>query len=322
VAGVKLRGSYGTSFRAPNFDNLRQDPGTILLFAFPIPDPSSPTGTSNVLVRRGNDPDLRPEKATTWSLGADLEPRFAPGFSANVTYFNIDYRDRITSPAANLFNFLVNRSTYQAIITDHPSAALVSSFYNSPFFVNPFGIDPGSIAAVVDARLQNLSAVRESGIDADLGYRFAALDGQAEVGAAGTYILKIDQSLTPTAPVTDVVDILGNPVDLRVRGRALWNDDRWSASLFVNYLDSYTNLTNVTPQRVRSWTTFDAQLAYRWPRGSGALSGLRVALGATNLLDSDPPYAAYNLGILVTGYDPDNASPLGRVVSLELTKSW
>jgi outer membrane receptor protein involved in Fe transport len=92
--------------------------------------------------------------------------------------------------------------------------------------------------------------------------------------------------------------------------------------LFVNYLDSYTNLTNVTPQRVHSWTTFDAQIAYHMPEKRGPLSGLRIALGATNLFDADPPYAAYNLGLLITGYDPDNASPLGRVVSLQVTKSW
>jgi outer membrane receptor protein involved in Fe transport len=322
VSGLRLRGTYGTSFRAPSFDNLRQDPGTKLLFAFTIPDPQSPTGQSNILVERGNDPDLRPEKVTTWSIGADLEPVFLKGFRANLTYFNIDYRDRITSPAANLFNFLVNRDTYQAIITDHPSAQAISAFYASPYFVNPFGITPDTITAIVDARLQNLSIVRQSGLDADVRYRFDAFGGHGEIGAAGTYIFKIDQAYTPTAPVHNVVDILGNPVDLRIRGRLLWNDSKWGASLFVNYLDSYTNLTNVTPQRVHSWTTLDAQISYTVPAERGPFSGLRIAVGATNLLDTDPPYAAYNLGLLVTGYDPDNASPLGRVISLELTKKW
>lgn len=322
VNGLRLRGTYGTSFRAPSFDNLRQDPGTKLLFAFIIPDPQSPTGQAKILVERGNDPDLRPETATTWSVGADVEPAFLPGLKASLTYFNINYRDRITSPAANLFNFLVNRDTYQAIITDNPSPDAVNAFYASPFFVNPFGIAPGEIQAIVDARLQNLSVVRQSGLDADIRYSFDVFGGKAEIGAAGTYIFKINQALTPTAPINDVVDILGNPVDLRLRGRALWNNDRWGASLFVNYLDSYTNLTNVTPQKVGSWTTFDAQISYSIPKGRGPLSGLRLALGATNLLDTDPPYAAYNLGLLATGYDPDNASPLGRVISFQVTKAW
>ena len=322
VEGVRLRGTYGTSFRAPSFDNLRQDPGTTLLFAFQIPDPASPTGQSNILVRRGNDPDLRPEKATTWSLGADLEPHVLPGFRASTTYYKIDYRGRITSPAANLFNFLVNRSTYQAIITDNPSPGTIDAFYASPFFINPLGIAPETITAIVDARLQNLSVVRQSGLDADIRYAFDAFGGEAEIGASGSYIFRIDQAYTPTAPVNKVVDVLGNPVDLRIRGHAFWSNAHWSASLFVNYLDSYANLTNAAPQRVHSWTTLDAQIGYRLPQKDGPLAGLRVALSATNLLDRDPPFAAYNLGVSITGYDPENASPLGRVVSLELTKTW
>jgi iron complex outermembrane receptor protein len=170
--------------------------------------------------------------------------------------------------------------------------------------------------------LQNLSVVKQSGLDVDIGYSFNAFGGEAEIGAAGTYIFGIDQALTPDAPVNDVVDVLGNPVDLRIRGRASWTDDRWSASLFVNYLDSYTNLTNPAPERVASLTTVDAQLSYRFAQARGPLSGLRMAVGATNLFDAKPPYAAYNLGLVVAGYDPDNASPLGRVVSLQVTKEW
>ncbi|MES2902937.1 MAG: TonB-dependent receptor [Pseudomonadota bacterium] len=320
LGGLRLRGTYGRSFRAPAIDNLRQD--AILLFAFTIPDPASPTGSSNVLVSRGNDPDLRPEKAANWTLGADFEPRFLPGFKASLTYYNIRYRDRISSPAANLFNFLVNRDVYQGIIEDNPSPATVESFYSSPFFVNPLGIAPEAINAVVDARLQNLAVVRQSGLDVDVRYAFDAFGGQTEIGASGAYIFNIGQAITPDAPVTDVVDILGNPVDLRLRGRASWSNDRWSAALFVNYLDSYTNLTNPEPEKVASWTTVDAQLSYRFQRDRGPLSGLRIALSATNLFDAAPPYAAYNLGLVVAGFDPDNASPLGRVVSLTATKSW
>lgn len=322
LKGLHLRGTYGTSFRAPSFDNLRQDPGTALLFAFTIPDPASPSGQSNILVRRGNDPGLQPEKAKSWTLGAELEPSALPGFRASATYYNINYRDRITSPAANLFNFLVNRSTYQGIIEDNPSAETIAAFYASPIFINPLGIAPGTITALVNAQLQNLSVVRQSGLDVDMAYAFDAFGGQAEIGASGAYIFRIDQALTANAPVSNVVDTLGNPVDLRIRGRASWTNERWGASLFVNYLDSYTNRTNPLPEKVASWTTVDAQLSYRFANKAGPLAGLRMALSATNLFDRDPPYADYNLGILATGYDPDNASPLGRVASLQITKSW
>ena len=319
--GLTLRGTWGKSFRAPSFNNLRQDPANSLFFAYTLPDPAAATGQTNVLVIRGNDPDLRPERATSWTIGADLRPPSIPNLHASVTYYNIAYRDRIASPAANLLNFLVNRETYQGIIDPSPSLATIQGYFASPVFQNPFNLAPEQIALLIDARLQNLSTVRQSGLDVDLGYGFDAFGGKADVGLSGAYIFHIEQALTASAPATDVVDRLGNPVDLRLRARAGWSDDRINVSLFANYLDGYTNLTNAAPQRVRSWTTFDLQLGYRFgEKGTG--NDLSIALSATNLFDRDPPKAAYFLGVFSAGFDPDNASPLGRVVSLTVTKRW
>ena len=323
VAGMTLRSSYGKSFRAPSFDDLRQDPGSQLIFAYTIPDPASSSGASNVIVLRGNDPKLRPERATTWTLGADFAPRGVPGLHAGITWFNIDYRDRIDTPAAQLFNFLVNRGTYAAVIEANPSAARIAALYADPIFINPLGIaETDRFAAVVDARLQNLSVVHQSGLDLDIGYAFDLAGGRAEVGGAGTYIFEIRQGLTPDAPTTDVVDTLGNPVNFKARGHVSWSSSALGAGLFVNYVDGYTNLLNTAPEHVDAWTTFDLQLSYRFRKDHGALKGLRVALNASNLFDRDPPYAAYYIGLSTNGYDPENASPLGRVISLQITKSW
>ena len=142
------------------------------------------------------------------------------------------------------------------------------------------------------------------------------------MGGAGTYIFEIRQRLTPDAPTTDVVDTLGNPVNFKARGHVFWSSSALGAGLFVNYVDGYTNLLNTAPEHVDAWTTFDLQLSYRFRKDHGALKGLRVALNASNLFDRDPPYAAYYIGLSTNGYDPENASPLGRVISLQITKSW
>ncbi|MEO7689358.1 MAG: TonB-dependent receptor, partial [Sphingomonas sp.] len=263
VAGLTIRGTYGTSFRAPSFQDLRQDSGSQLVFPYTVPDPQSPTGQSNIIVIRRNDPNLKPERATTWTLGADLKPAFLPGAHAGVTWFKVDYRDRIASPSAQLFNFLVNRSTYAGIIEPNPSPARVAELYASPYFSYLLNIPPtATFAAVVDASLQNLSIVKQSGLDLDLGYGFAAFGGTADLGASGTYIFHIRQAITASAPVNDVVGILGNPVDFRARGHVTWASQSVGAALFANYVDGYTNKTNATPQHVGSWTTFDLQLSY------------------------------------------------------------
>lgn len=322
VRGLSFRGSYGKSFRAPSFQDLRQDPGSKLIFAYPLSDPASSSGTTNVVVIRGNDPALRPERATTIAIGMDVTPSGIPGLHAGLTWFDIDYRDRIATPAAQLLTFLTNRATFAPIIEDSPSAALVAELYADPFFINPFGIAQSSVRALVNARLQNLAVVRQSGADLDLGYAFDVRGGRADIGVTGTYLFQIRQALTATAPVTDVVDTLGNPVDLRLRGHAGWSSGGFGAIVTANYVDSYTNRTGNTPQAVSSWTTFDMQLSYAVPDEAGLWGGVRVALNVSNLFDRDPPYAAYVVGSSTSAYDPENASPVGRMISLQVSRKW
>ncbi|MEG3088344.1 TonB-dependent receptor [Sphingomonas sp. PB4P5] len=322
VKGLTFRGSYGKSFRAPGFNDLRQDPGAQLVFAYPLPDPASPTGTTNVIVIRGNDPALRPERAKTITFGADITPSGISGFRASATWFDIDYRDRISSPANQLLSFLTDRATYAPVIADKPTAARIAELYADPFFINPFGIAPSTIRAVADARLQNLAVVRQSGADLDLAYAFDLGKGRADVGASGTYLFHIRQALSATAEPVDVVDTLGSPADLRMRGHVGWTSGRFRGVLTANYVDSYTNRTTATPEKVTSWTTLDLQLNYAVPADAGALGGLRIALSATNLFDRDPPYAAYLVGPYTYGYDPENANPAGRVFSLQVSRKW
>ena len=323
VDGLTLRGTYGKSFRAPSFSELRQDPGTQAIFSYTVPDPSATSGQANIIVLRGNDPKLRPERATTWTLGGDVKPAALPGFHIGLTYFNIDYRDRIASPAAQIYNFLVNRSTYAPITIEAPSATQVAALYASPIFVNFLNIPASApFAAVVDARLQNLSVVKEGGVDLDAGYSFDLWRGRTEVGGSITRIFYIKQGLTASSPLNNVVSVLGNPVDLKGRGRLSWSNAHFGAVAFANYVGSYVNRSNATLQHVAAWTTFDLQLAYTFSAGRGPLDGVRVALSATNLFDRDPPYAAYYIGSYGSAYDPENANPLKRVVSLQVTKTW
>ncbi len=323
VGGVTIRGSYGKSFRAPGFTELRQDPGAVTYFAYPVVDPQSSTGTSNLMVLRGNDPNLRPERATTWTLGADIKPAMIPGLDASVTWFNIDYRDRIASVASGLTSFLTRRDIYEPILTFNPSATLVAELYASPYYSDLGGLPrTAPILAIADARTRNLSIVKQAGLDVDLGYAFDLAGGHAELGAVATYIARIEQQVTATSVPVNVVGTVGNPLDLRIRGRASWNSGGFGLALFANYADSYVNRTTATPEKVSSWTTFDLNLSYSFPRETGVLKGLRISLNASNLFDKDPPYVSYIVGALTTGFDAENASPIGRFVALQVTKSW
>lgn len=321
VADLSVRASFGRSFRAPGFQETRQGRGTALFLPQSLADPSSPSGTTNALILFGNQPGIGPEKARTWTLGAEYRPAVLPGLSIGATWFDINYRDRIASLQSDYLTFFANRARYGALIDDAPAAATVARFYADPSFSNPFGIAAADIAAIVDARTSNLASSRVEGLDFDLGYRLTANTLDLAAGIAGAYLFRVEQRILPEAPASDVVSTTGNPVDLRFRGRLVAEKGALSAAAFVNYVDGYLNTGIVQPERVRSFTTVDLQFGYTLPR-IGSLESLRLTLSASNLFDRQPPYVNNPTVFSATGFDPDNASPVGRLVAVQLVTSW
>ncbi|WP_191225218.1 TonB-dependent receptor [Edaphosphingomonas haloaromaticamans] len=322
VSGLQFRASYGRSFRTPSFINQDQSPSTRFYQPIALPDPSSPRGQSNVLVVIGNDPNLGPEKARTWTLGLDLKPQFARGFAFSLNYFNVVYRDRIVDPSGNLVNFLSQQSVYQPLLNENPDPALVAQIYSRPEFANPDGISASSIDAIANAQVQNLSSVKVSGIDFDLSKSLPAFRGKLELGISGSYLFEISQAITPSAPSLDFVSTIGFPVDLKFRARALWQSDHWSAAMFANFVNHYTNTLTSKPTNIRSQITIDASISYSIPTTKSIFSGVAFQLSATNLFDRDPPYAEFVTGTSAVGFDPENASAVGRVVAVQVIKKW
>ena len=169
--------------------------------------------------------------------------------------------------------------------------------------------------------IRNLSVVTVRGFDFDVGYKRSLGGGTADIGVAGTYLLAIDQRLTPTSPAVDVVSTLGNPVDLRLKGRIAWSKGAFDLGVFVNYVAGYQNQTTTPAERVRSWTTADFQVGYRFP-DAGPFRNARLALSATNIFDRAPPYVNNHAFDSTLAYDPEQASPVGRLISVQARFGW
>lgn len=322
VPAVTVRGTFGTSFRAPSFLYIRQGPGLTQYIPLPLPDPASPSGTTNVLGLFGNRPGIGPERARTWTAGIDIAPPGLSGLNASLTYFDIAYRDRIESLGGDYYSFLVQRDRYSALIDDNPDPVTVAAYYADPNFVNPYGIPPSAVGAIIDGRTANLARVTERGVDMDLGYRWGRDGRQVELGVDGTYLFSIDQRVIASAPTTDMVSTIGYPVDLRLRGRAIATLGRASIAGFINFTDGYANNAVSPTQPVDSWTTVDIDASYALDRLGGAFKGLRASLSISNLLDRPPPYVENVTPFSAAGFDPENASAIGRLVAISLVKSW
>lgn len=319
LPGLAFRASYGRSFRAPFFDEL-VGTANALYQTFRITDPASPTGQTAVLLLLGYRPDLGPEKATSWTAGLDLEPRFLPGAKFSLTYFDIRYRDRIASANGFLQQFFSRRDVYGSLIDDTPDPVEVAAFFADPSFSNAIGITPGEVMAIVDARTRNLSRSTVRGLDFDLGYNRPFADGSVNLAVGGSRLFTIDNRITDTAPRNNVVGTLGAPVKLRLRGRAGIELGAFDGGIGVNYVASYRNLTVAPSERVKSWTTLDLQVGARI--AGPDKRALRLAFSVNNLFDKDPPYALFRSTGVNIGYDPEQASAIGRTFALQVIVGW
>jgi outer membrane receptor protein involved in Fe transport len=323
IEGIALRGSYGTSFRAPQFDELI-GPALSLYTTATVPDPRSPTGTSNVLALFGYAPNIQPEKATTWTAGFDIAPRSMPGLRASLTYFDVDYRDRIGTLTEDYLRFLTNLEVFGGVVTDNPSLDLVQFYYNQPTFTNPINIAPGQVVAILDGQTRNLAREHQKGIDFEIGYAPEFAGGTLELGVSGTHIFSIRKQLSPGSVSSDFVGLYASPVKWRMRGRLGWSKGWFAASAFVNYTDGYKNQVVIPNERVSAWTTVDLTLSQRIGSNAADASGrgLQLGLAIQNLFDRDPPYVNNKSQTSALGYDPEKASPLGRMISVQAVIRW
>src|SRR3984957_2670529 len=323
-----FRGALGTSFHAPLLNDL--NPGPFQVIPYPELDPRT-GGITNTLIEFGGNPDLQPEKATTWTLGLDLHPEEVPGLRGNLGYYNIHFKNRIANAqlqgidvpdALRLYHILGPE-----IIHFTPPQSLVRALAATPGYSDAFGsgiTDLSTIGAIVDSRQHNLSIQKTSGMDFALSYAADSSIGKLDSGIAGTYILTFDNQFTAASPAISALNTVYNPVDLKMRAHEILAHGPVSAALFVNYVNSYKDNRTGTIVPVASWTTVDATLGYKVGAGHGFLNETSFTLGVINIANRNPPFVApqYPGAYGGAAFDGANASILGRYFSLQLSKNW
>jgi hypothetical protein len=108
----------------------------------------------------------------------------------------------------------------------------------------------------------------------------------------------------------------------RYRLSSSWARASWSLAASVNYTKRYINDSVDPAEGVDAYTTVDAQVSFApvslWD------GSFRATLSAINVLDQRPPHVNTPLfpGSVQFGLDAANASPIGRFVTLQLSKRW
>ena len=321
VTGLNLRGTWGESFKAPLLpDSVESD--ALLVLGFP--------GFPLSLIRTGVAP-LDAEESTHWSVGFDLQPERWP-MTLSLTYFDIEYEGRIATPAFSFFEFILTPENFGSdIVVQNPSVALQDSVIAmvppENFFsaVGPY--DPNDIEFYMDQRVTNIAVEEQNGFDLTINSWVNTEWGLFDFTLNGSYLKTFDRATTPQAPSRDVRNRLLAPIDLRLRGGIAWTpSEALNTALFVNFTDDYKNV-DAEETSISSWTTVDLTVNYNIGhhyRDDEWLGNMGLSVVFRNLFDRDPPFAPDPAAVAngTTGYDGTNANPLGRFISVQLTKRW
>jgi outer membrane receptor protein involved in Fe transport len=323
IPDLTLKASWGRSFRAPSFIQQYQVRQAVLLPAAVFSGTSFPAGSTALTVFGGN-PNLKPERAESWSVSAALKPKRISGLSVELSYFSTRYIDRVVSPVPFLA-LALSDPLYADRVALSPAASLQSDLIaSSNQFLNLTGgaYDPARVIAAIDTSNVNAGRQRIRGVDMLLRYDVTLGTNDRLSIAGNVSYLDSEQQLTPLQPVQPLAGLLFNPPHWRARGSASWKSGSFTTSAIVSHIGGVSDPRTTPAARVRGMTLLDLSAAYAVPSTTRGLFGnLELGVAVQNLFNAEPATIA-TTAPTDTPYDSTNYSPAGRVVSLRISKRW
>ncbi|MBK5910832.1 hypothetical protein CCR85_04910 [Rhodothalassium salexigens] len=311
IADLQVRGTYSRAIRAPNINELfspltgatarpidpcdanNLDDGSQFraqnCAADGIPTSFTDPLTARISGFAGGNPDLREETAKTYTIGAVFQPRFAPGLSATVDFYNIRIEDAIDAPnVQEILNACYDLSTFP---NDFCGQIDRDRDPNSPTFL---GLQSFQTVEL------NFVAVETRGIDYAVQYEFGLGDlwdtlapyGALQLRVAGNYTDKLDRFEDPNDP-NEVNEQL---FEGRQPRHSFNIDTRWFwRGLTLNLQSRYVGRVVQTTPRVQIETVdnfVNGWATAKWRHDLSATyainDNLRLAGGINNLADAKP----------------------------------
>ncbi len=315
-----VKASWGRSFKAPT---LNERYGTLVAYLVP---PAMIGGTGYgaddaVLLSWGSNPRLGPERATTRTISLAFHPDRVPGLQADLTWFDIDYRERVVQPFAAFAQVLSDPAVAEFLAfspTREQQANLLATY--SGGFYNWTGkpYDPDTVVVIGRGEYVNARTQRIRGFDLSGSYGRALGRGRLDLRGSASWLDSAQQNTPGQAPF-DLAGTIFYPAKVRGRLGLVWAAGGFTASSFANHTGGVTY--PALRQELASFNTFDLALQYATARRSATGSGFEIALSVQNLLDRAPPLYR-PLAATDVPYDSTNASAVGRYASITVSRRW
>lgn len=364
VDGFKIRANYSTSFVAPPVGVLG-DPaqggefsgGTTIPAAFNVPVASFPlvrqlpgcatatvtcsigSGTAAPGIDRqygGALNGVKPQTGNSYSLGLDFSPRFLPGLSGNITYFNQIYKGGVTAPNQSQITTYAPLFHLLTLYPNGATQAQIDAFTRVPQGGTVSGALPPTVYFTLNRDENNVLNLNIEGFDFVANYDFDTDIGHFRAGESFTQFINFDQNFAGSAGFsilnTSGLNSTFPSIALQSRTTFAWSNDAMEVTAFVNFTGAYRNAGNFTVNpilfdsngnfagggdKVDSNTTLDLHAAYNF--AGGVFGDDQIYVDVKNAFDTDPPFYNFaNRGDALSnnGYNPFVSNPIGRIVSL------
>ena len=330
VRDATVRATYSTAFRAPQVGELFagtqddypsvSDPCDGALSGKPLITQQQcaaqgvgPSGShdpsTQLLAKRLANPDLKPEKAKTFTVGVVLEPRWVPALSLTVDYYKVTLDNAITLRTAG------------AVL----AGCYLNGIASDCAHVNR---DPvlGTINWVDRPRVNDGGKVEIAGVDLSTRYALPTETfGRFGVGLDATY-LQYYRSVTSAGRTTDQAGTYDGLLALprwKFNLGLTYGIERLLAGLNLRYVGTYKECNNgsctddaTDARMVSTYVPVDVSVGYSVKSTAGVTA---LLVGVNNLMDLQPPFVANAQNF---NSDPGTYDYAGRYFYARLTQTF
>lgn len=317
IEDLRIRGGYSTAVRAPNIGELF-DPGSETFRNFVDPcafggmggasadgntvyDEQSATVQANCATIPGTatldpaginirsagglsagNPNLEPEKAKTWTIGAVYSPSFVPGLNITVDYFDIKINNAINSFSAQT---TVDQCVRQPDFPNNPFCSLITR--NST----------NGLVLRIDALAINAAQLSTRGVDFAADYSFELGDGTLGINMNGTYTEKNEFVPFEGGDVIDSIGEIGVP-KWKVNASVTYDWNKFRFGWSTRFIDGVNvDNDNAAFGTVGSYFYNDLQVRYTIDDEGR----YEIFAGVDNIFDKKPPFLGQGVPGDVTG---------------------
>lgn len=191
VEGVRFRVTRSRDIRAPSLWDLYAGPQTNIAT---VNDPHTGGTVATPQIITAGNPALKPEFGDALTAGIVLQPKFIPGLSLSVDFFDIKIKGALATTSAASVLSLCEASGGTA-----PACGLITR--PLPFSDHTLA---NNFTSVLLAPL-NLSVLQTRGVDFEATYRIPVGSGNLTLHMASSYVSRYVQQQTATAPGINAV---------------------------------------------------------------------------------------------------------------------